>query len=463
MSRFRDVWPGLIRLGWPVSATLLVRVTMRTVDLLVVGMAVGATGVAAVGIGDAAARIVLMTALGLGAGTLATVSQHLGAEQPAAADVAVTQTAVLAVAVGVPAAVVGWFGAPTFYALLGADPEVTGLGVTYLRVVIATAAPRMLAIMLTRALQGAADTRSPMVIRTVGTALNIALTVLLVPGLAGLPELGVLGAAIGTAAGNTASALLLLGVLAAGRRPGRLRRAGLWAPATAARIVQVGLPQVAERNLYALAAVPLNGIVLTFGTAANAGFQIGRRAMLYALLPSRGVATAVSTTMGTDVGAGDVDAGEHAARGGMLLAGLVSVAAAVPMVVLARPIAGAFLSGGAALDAATAWVRVYSLATITRAVYGVLRGALQGAGDTTSPLWATTVGVAGFALGFSWLVGIQLGVGLAGVYAGVLLDPAARTAALYTWFDSGRWRTTGRRVPEAAGSSVSHGQRSPRP
>ncbi|MBW3561926.1 MAG: hypothetical protein KY437_05460 [Actinobacteria bacterium] len=101
MSRLRSLWPDLIRLGWPVSATLTVRVTMRTVDILVVGLVVGAPGVAALGIGDAAARIVLMTALGFGAGTIATVSQRIGAGRDVDADVAVTQSALLATVVGI--------------------------------------------------------------------------------------------------------------------------------------------------------------------------------------------------------------------------------------------------------------------------------------------------------------------------------------------------------------------------
>ena len=86
MTSDRSTWPPLLRLGWPVAATGAVRVTMRTVDLLVVGLAVGASGVAALGIGDAATRLVLMTALGFGAGTIATVSQRPGAGRRAAAD-----------------------------------------------------------------------------------------------------------------------------------------------------------------------------------------------------------------------------------------------------------------------------------------------------------------------------------------------------------------------------------------
>ena len=109
---------------------------MRTVDILVVGMAVGAAGVAAVGIGDAVARLVLFTGLGLGAGAIAAVSQALGAGDQDRADLAATHSALLALGLGVPFALAGWFGAEPMYDLLGADSEVLGLGVSYLRIVL---------------------------------------------------------------------------------------------------------------------------------------------------------------------------------------------------------------------------------------------------------------------------------------------------------------------------------------
>lgn len=435
----RTHWPDLFRLGWPVSATMLVRVSMRTVDLLVVGMVVGAVGVSALGIGDAAARIVLMTALGLGAGTIATVSQHVGAGRRRDADIATTQSALLAAVIGAPLAVIGWYGAPAFFSVLGASADVADLGVPYMQIVLLTAPARMVAVMLTRALQGAGDTRTPLVIRTVGTVLNIVLTVALVPGVGPLPELGVTGAAIGTAVGNVISALMLTGWLAHGGGAVGLARAGLTAFGVGRTIVRIGLPQVAERNLFALGVIPLNAITLAFGTAANAGMQVGRRVMLYALLPSRGVATAASTRVGNSVGADSPEEAGRRARSAISLSVTVTVPVAAALLVWARPVSQLFIQEADALAMAADWVRVYAIVTIVRAVYGVLRDSLQGAGDTRPPLVAGAVGVLGFTVGFSWLVGIVLGVGLVGVYAGVLLDAVVRTGILLRVFLAGRW------------------------
>lgn len=440
MRSYRETWPQLVRLGWPVTATLVVRVSMRTVDLLVIGLVIGAPGVAALGIGDAFARLVLMLALGLGAGTIATVSQHIGAGAPEDANRAVTQSAVLAGAIGVVVAICGWLAAPALFPLLGADVEVVELGVPYLQLVLASAPARMFSILMTRALQGAGDTRTPMVIRTLGTLVNIVLTVVLVTGAFGLPRFGVVGAAWGTVIGNGTSAGLLFAHLGRGNGAIALRGTYLWAPATARRIITIGAPQMLERTLYALANIPLNAIVLTFGTAANAGYQVGRRLHLYALLPSRGVATAASTYMGNHVGALEPDEGDRYGRGGASLAALVSAAIAVPLFVFAGPIASLFVRAPEAASHATRWINVFLAVTLFRAVYGALRGAMQGAGDTRSPLIASTIGIGLFTLGFSWFVGVHLGVGIAAVYLGVALDFVLRTAMLARWYHRGRWR-----------------------
>lgn len=448
----RTHWPELFRLGWPVSATILVRITMRTVDLLVVGIAVGAAGVAALGIGDAAARILLMTALGLGAGSIATVSQHVGAGQQDDADVAATQTALLALVIGVPFAVGAWFAAPGFFRLLGAESDVASIGAEYLRIIVLSAPARALAVMLTRTLHGAGDTRRPMVIRSIGTGVNIALTLLLVPGAGFLPRLGVSGAAVGTVVGNVFSALALVALLARGTPRLRFTRRGLTAWDVGRRIVRIGWPQVLERNLFALGAIPLNAIVLTFGTVATAGLQVGRRVMLYALLPSRGIATAASTRVGNAIGAGRPHEGEERARGAISLAVAVSLPVAAALLVLAEPVAGIFLRDASAVGAAADWIRIYAIATVVRAVYGVLRGSLQGAGDTRPPLVAGVIGIGGFTVGFSWLVGVGLGVGLAGVFAGVLLDAFVRTGILGWVFHRGRWLERGPVIPVPAGA-----------
>lgn len=434
-----DTWKRISLLGWPAMVTGVVRVSMRTVDILLVGRVVGTVAVAGIGIADAVARLVLRLAQGLGAGTVALVSQHLGAGRRHQADVAATQAVALGLMLGIPVGIAGWLLAPAIFRLVGAPADVATVGVGYLRIILLSAPFRMLAMLGSRALQAAEDTKTPMMVRVAATLVNVTLTVLLVPGLGVAPRLGATGAAIGTAVGNVLSGTALVVVLAMGRSGVGLVRAGWWAPAVLRTTVRIGTPQVAERLLYAVGELPLNAIVLVFGTEANAAFQIGRRVQQYLRMPARGFAVAAGALVGGRLGAERMRSADHHGRGAVELATLTTVVLSAAAIASASVIPGWFVDDPMTIAIGSTWIRVLAVATVARAAYSVLRGSLQGAGDTRSPLLATVVGLTGFRLGFSWLVGVLLFRRLGWVQLGVALDYAVRTAVLGVRYVRGRW------------------------
>lgn len=205
-------------------------------------------------------------------------------------------------------------------------------------------------------------------------------------------------------------------------------------------IIRIGSPQVAERLLYAAADIPLNAILLVFGTEANAAFQIGRRIQQYMRMPARGFAAASSALVGTRLGADRPALADDHGRGSLGLSTLVSLVAAVAVGVAAPVIAPLFVTGGEVASLAVTWIRVLAAALVFRSAYTVLRAAYQAAGNTEVPLYATLAGLVGGRLGTSWLLGVVLTGSLWGVYLGVGLDYVIRSAITAERFRAGRWR-----------------------
>jgi multidrug resistance protein, MATE family len=185
----------------------------------------------------------------------------------------------------------------------------------------------------------------------------------------------------------------------------------------------------------------LNGLVLAFGTEANAGFQVGRRAQFFARVPAIGIGVAASAHVGMNIGRRDVPLSTRFGREAVWLAALVGIVGAGLLSLFAGPIALAFGGGEdpVTFAAMTTWVRVLAIATAFKVVYAVLRYAMQGAGETLLPLYASSVGILGFMLGVSYLLAIPLGLGVAGVYVGVVLDGLVRTGMLWRWWRSRLW------------------------
>ena len=82
---------------------------------------------------------------------------------------------------------------------------------------------------------------------------------------------------------------------------------------------------------------------------------------------------------------------------------------------------------------------VVGFAQPAQAVNFAIAGALRGAGDTRFTLAATIVNWLVIRLPLAYLLAFPLGLGLAGIWLGVLIDYAVRAGILMLRFRSGRW------------------------
>src|SRR5256714_5078513 len=135
------------------------------------------------------------------------VAQYTGAGRPHRVGPAVWQGVHFAALAGLLFLVV-WPFAP-FLISLGKHPaEIQPLEVTYLRCLCFAALPMLVMAAVNGFFSGRGQTGTVLAVEAVGTAVNMALALVLIPGRAGLPELGIAGAGWATVAGSWAAALL---------------------------------------------------------------------------------------------------------------------------------------------------------------------------------------------------------------------------------------------------------------
>jgi putative MATE family efflux protein len=415
-ARLRRVWRRVFGLAWPVMAEQTFRTAMRTTDVIVTAL-FSPAAVVAVGLADLYARFPLRIGLGLGSGAIALSSQDTGAGATRSRDEVVTQALAIGVLAGLPFVAVGLLLGEAAIAAFGAGPTVIRLGATYLAIVFATAPARHVALVAARALQGTGDTRTPMYVNVVANSLNIAGSAVLGLGLFGAPRLEVVGVGIATAAANVVTAGLLVAAIAGSRTAAGFVRPR--DPTIARQLLRVAAPRVAEGLGSELAEFPFNALLLGFGEAANAGFQIGRRVYQQVTGPlSRGYKVAASVLVGQALGEGDPGAARY---DGWAVAGLgvVTVGAiGLGLAALAGPAVRLFAADPATVGYATGFTRAYGLSAAALVSYSALSGALGGASETRIPFAARITGMFGAFLGVSWLLGRTLGYGPPGAYVG---------------------------------------------
>jgi len=447
-------------LAAPVMVTGGLRILLRLADFLMVGLALGDAAIAGLELGFQYYFVGFGLSLAVSSGTISVVSRLQGADQPERANLAVKQSLWLALLISLPLSALCWRYPELLVGVLTDDAATIRFGATYLAIVMLSLAPRFWSMVAARALAGSADTRTPMYVRLLTLPTNVALNAVLIFGVGPFPELGIAGAAWGTAIANTLAAVIFLGLLLSGRYVVTLRPGGPQFSADLLReIVRVALPLTGMRLLQTFARFPFLFILGVLGTPTLAAYAIGRRVMLLALMPAWGYATAASTLVGQSLGAGDER--EATAYGWQTLrvALAVQLVVALLLVVFAHPIVALF--GTAYPDLAAAFVRVFGLLVAGFSISRTMRGSLRGAGDTRWPLYGTILGgycyrlpVAALALPTSFVVTIPvlgiavspgLGLGLPAIFAALVGDFYLKAAVNAGRFWSGGWRAVARR------------------
>ena len=272
----------------------------------------GPDAVAAVGLTESLLALVYALAMGLGVGATAVVARRIGEKNPEGAALAAVQAIGLALAVSLVLGVIGAWLAPALLALMGASPGVIATGVGYARVMLAGEATIILLFVVNAIFRGAGDAAIAMRVLWLASGVNIVLGPLLIFGPGPFPALGVTGAAVATTIGRATGALVALSRLVApgGRIPVGRRHLRV-DTAVIAQIARMSGTAALQTVIGTASWIGLVRIISLFGSAALAGYTIGIRVVIFALLPAFGMSNAAATMVGQALGARNPERAER--------------------------------------------------------------------------------------------------------------------------------------------------------
>ncbi|AGA24548.1 MATE family efflux transporter [Singulisphaera acidiphila] len=328
--------------------------------------------------------------LQVAAGYVSTfVAQYTGAGRPKRVGPAVWQGVHFAILAGllflimVPAA-------PYLIAMGGHTPALQGLEAIYLRCLCFAALPMLIMAAINGFFSGRGRTWTVLGIEAAGTAVNIALAMLLIFGRAGAPELGIAGAGWATVAGSWVSALTALGLLLRRKYAEEFNTRRGWRPERQlfGRLLKYGLPAGAQVFSDVLVFHVFVQLVGRLGEAQAGATALTVRLNMVAFLPMQGIAQAVSILVGQRLGADRPELAERSTYTGMKWAfGYMCLVASAYVLIpgtLVSVFEGdrdpkSFAMIAAFVPPLLACAAVYSLAD---AVNLTIAFALRGAGDT---------------------------------------------------------------------------------
>jgi putative MATE family efflux protein len=432
---------SIVLLAVPMVLEMLMESIFVIADVFFVGR-LGAAAVATVGITESLMTILYAVAIGLSIGATATVARRTGEKDPDGAARAAVQSVLVGLVFAVLFGVIGVMLAPRLLALMGADESVLSTGSNFARVMLGGSGTVLLLFLINAVFRGAGDAAIAMRVLWFANAINIVLGPCLIFGIGPFPEMGVVGAAIGTTIGRGCGVMYQLVHLT--RRGGRIEihaRHLRLDPAVIRGILRVSGTATFQNFIATASWMGLVRILTGFGSAVVAGNTIGIRIILFALLPTFGVANAAAALVGQNLGAGKPERAElaawTAARYNTYCLGVVGLI----FLIFAPTIVAVFTGDPEVAGHAIRCLRIVAAGFLFYGYAMVLTASFNGAGDTRTPTLIYLFCMWLWEIPLAWVLAHPAGLGPNGVFIAVSVG-FSTLAVVSAWlFSKGGWKT----------------------
>ena len=431
---------AIILLAVPMVLEMVMESVFAVVDVFWVAH-LGPNAVATVGLTESMLTLVYTAAMGLAIGVTAMVARRIGEKNAAGAAEAAVQGVALGVVAAAIIAVVGVSFAPRLLAIMGASPEVIALGHNYTRVMLGGNVVIVLLFLINAIFRGAGDAAIAMRVLWLANSINIVLGPLLIFGVGPFPRLGVTGAAIATTIGRGTGVVYQLYRL--WRRDGRViihRDQIALNPTVMETLLRLSGTGTFQVFVGTASWIGLTRINASFGAEALAGYTIAIRIIIFALLPSWGLANAAATMVGQALGAGKPERGEQAVWRAASYNVVFLGTAGLVFVIFANPIAHLFTSDPTVAPIAAGCLRIISYGYLFYAYGMVLTNSFNGAGDTWTPTWLNLFCFWLWEIPLAWLLARHFNLGPQGVAWAVTIAFSTLAVASAVLFRRGRWK-----------------------
>ena len=431
---------GIALLAIPTILEMGMESTFGLVDAFWVA-ALGADAIAAVGLSESIIVLVFSVAFGLAMAATATVARRIGEKDSEGAAVATVQAIACGLVIAIVSGIVGATFAPQLLGLMRASPEVIRTGSGYTRVLLGGDAAIIMIFLINGVLRGSGDAARAMRTLWLANLINLALDPCLIYGLAFFPKLGVMGAAVATTTGRSVGVLYQLSVLFGGKsRVALARRHVCWNWPVMRRLVRLSGTCMVQYFVAMASWVSLARMNARFGSAAVAGYTLAIRIIMFALMPSWGIASAAATLVGQNLGAKRPERSERAVwLGGMYNMGFLTLVGTV-FFAAARPIVRQFTGDPKVVEIGVECLKYVSLGYPFYAWGMIMEQAFNGAGDTWTPTRINLLCYWMLQLPLAWWLSHADGYGPRGVYLAICSAETVLALVAVAMFRRGRWK-----------------------
>ena len=427
-------WPSIIESFFVAFAGLI--------DSLMVS-SLGSYAVAAVGLTTQPKFMGLALFFATNVAVSALVARRRGERKQEEANRILSTVLVFIIVAAILISVLSVALAGPIISLCGSNAETHDSAVAYFRIVMGGMIFNCIQMGINSAQRGAGNTRITMRTNVTSNTVNIVFNYLLINGHLGFPALGIQGAALATVLGTVVACIM--SILSIRKPDGFIslpyiisHRIG---PAFTCftHLIRVGYSVFFEQILMRIGFMLTAVMAADQGTAAMAAHQVGMNIMGLSFSFGDGLQAAAVALIGRSLGAGDDKLAKEYGKLCRMFGIIISVCLVLIYFFGARPFMSLYFEEENIISIGVGIMRVIIFVVVFQISQVVYMGCLRGAGDTLYTAVASTVSVTVIRTLVSYLGGYVFGLGIIGIWLGVLGDQISRFLFASVRFKAGKW------------------------
>lgn len=431
-----------VRMAWPAVCESFFIALAGMVDSLMVS-SMGASAVAAVGLTTQPKFMGLALFFAMNVSVSALVARRRGEKNQRSANqiLLVAILFVIVATVVISSACVMW--ANEIINFCGSAPETHEPAVIYYRIIMGCMIFNVLSMVINAAQRGSGNTMIAMRTNIVSNVVNIIANYLLIQGHLGFPALGIAGAAIATVFGTVIACIMSFASLF--RRDGFVSIYYIMeqqirpALEPVISIIKLGFSVFIEQILMRVGFMSTAMMAAKMGTNALAAHQVGMNILGLTFSFGDGMQVVAVALIGRSLGEGSPDKAKAYGKTCRMIGLGISCVLAVVYFFGGEWLYHLFFTEQEIVDIGVMIIRIMIIIVLFQVSQVIYMGCLRGAGDTTYTAIASTISVTIIRTSASYFFGFVMGLGMAGIWMGILADQISRFLFASIRFKQGKW------------------------
>lgn len=378
--------------------------------------------------------IAFYTAISVGASTV--ISRFIGRNDNQKAGDAIKHSIILGMLIGIVIGVISLIFYKPILQLSGATEEVMEYAIPYYIIVAVPSIFLCLTQILSSCFRARKDTKTPMLATGVSNILNIILNILFID-----LGLGIAGLALATTISRIIIAIFLYYKLIHQDSSFKIKLRSFKINHEILRsITAIGIPAGIEKLIMRIGQLVYNGMIISLGTASYVAHNIGGSIEGYSYIPAFGFGMATATLVGISLGENDVNKAKKITFLSDWITTIIMVLIGILFYIFAPQLASIFTDTIEIKEKVVMVLRLIAFFQPFAALTQIMTNALQGAGDTKFPMYATLIGIWVIRVGIGYLLAVIFNLGIFGVWCGYAMDITIRGILLLIRFLRGKWQ-----------------------